>query len=112
MSHRDSKGGVQMSDQDEVRAIWPGSPAALVDTRLCPSCFEILTSITCSHCGLVLADPRAARLLERGDRMVDLEAERQKLIDEIRRAHSPAKTEPEPSAEAWWEGEAAASSMA
>ena len=76
--------------------MWPGSPGALVDTRLCPSCFETLTATTCSHCGLVLADPRAARLLDLGDRMVDLEAERQKLIHEIRQAHSAAKPAPEP----------------
>ena len=28
-----------MSDSDEDTAMWPSSPYALVDTRLCPSCF-------------------------------------------------------------------------
>ena len=28
-----------MSDTDEETAMWPGSPYALVDTQLCPSCF-------------------------------------------------------------------------
>ena len=62
-----------MSDSDEETAMWPGSPYALVDTRLCPSCFQPLTATTCAHCGLVVADPRAvatarARATDRGAR--------------------------------------------
>ncbi len=77
-----------MSDTDEETAMWPGSPYALVDTRLCPSCFETLTATTCTNCGLVLADPRAERILELGRSMLELEAKRQQLIGAIRLVHS------------------------
>ena len=71
-----------MSDTDEDTAMWPGSPYALVDTGLCPSCFQTLTDTTCAHCGLVVADPRALRLLELGRSILNLEAQRQQLIED------------------------------
>ena len=77
-----------MSDQDDETAVWPSSPSALVDTQSCPSCFHRLTAMTCGHCGLVVADPRALRLLELGRSMVQLEAQRQQIIGEIRLTHA------------------------
>src|SRR6187549_1385161 len=96
-----------MSDTDEETAMWPGSPYALIDTGLCPGCFQTLTDTTCTHCGLVVADSRALRLLELGRGILDLEAERQRLIEEIRLAHrAPAETQlppsPAPTPAPWW----------
>ncbi|WP_344058579.1 SCO7613 C-terminal domain-containing membrane protein [Microbacterium pumilum] len=56
--------------------------------------------MTCSNCGLVLADPRAPRLLEIGRSMVSLEAERQGLIRTIRSEHRLAP-EPSPPKQPW-----------
>ena len=101
-----------MSDTDEETAMWPGSPYALIDTGLCPGCFQALTGTTCMHCGLVVADPRALRLLELGRGILDLEAQRQQLINEIRLAHRtatepqlPPAPGPQPTLEQpWWAG--------
>ena len=79
-----------MSEQHDETAVWPSSPSALVDTQSCPSCFHPLTAMTCAHCGLVVADPRALRLLELGRTMVQLEAQRQQIIGEIRLTHAHA----------------------
>jgi trimeric autotransporter adhesin len=89
-----------MPDAADNVVMWPESPYALADAQLCPACFATLTSMTCGACGLVLDDPRAPQLLSLGRRMLELESERQRVIDTIRIAHMPppvlTPTEPEP----------------
>ncbi|MDY0908163.1 SCO7613 C-terminal domain-containing membrane protein [Microbacterium sp. CFBP9034] len=98
-----------MANPDES-AMWPGSPYDLADTHLCPACFSTLTSTTCGHCGLVLTDPRALRLLELGRTMLGLESERQQVIDQIRLAHVAAPPLPvaTPETASWMQPSAAA----
>ncbi|WP_171013123.1 hypothetical protein [Microbacterium sp. 2FI] len=105
-----------MAHPDDGTTMWPGSPQDLADAHMCPSCFTPLTRATCDACGLELGDPRAARLLEIGRRMIALEAERQVVIETLREASVPApppyvepepepepepETEPEPEPEPW-----------
>ncbi|MHC2998163.1 SCO7613 C-terminal domain-containing membrane protein [Microbacterium sp. HJ5] len=92
-----------MTDSDGSIAMWPRSPLDLENTHLCPACFTTLTSTTCERCGLVLADPRASRVLELGRSIVGIEAQRQAIIDEIRSAHAPVAPAPGVAPAVWWQ---------
>jgi hypothetical protein len=67
-----------------VEAQWPPSAVTLVDRERCPSCFSPITNTVCPTCGLDLAVPRLAEVLESGHRILRLVAERSTLVAEIR----------------------------
>ncbi|MFE1646472.1 SCO7613 C-terminal domain-containing membrane protein [Microbacterium sp. P01] len=83
-----------MTNPQDEDTVWPSSATDLIDTHLCPACFTPITEMTCRQCGLVLGDPRAARLVELGRRAVDIDHERRAVIAEIRRAHAAAPAAP------------------
>lgn len=68
---------------------WPNSPYDFLDTGRCPSCFTPITQPVCTNCRLNLADPRATRLLEIGERIVEAEDQRQELLQELRVPQTP-----------------------
>ncbi|MGZ8804221.1 MAG: hypothetical protein ACXWZG_02825, partial [Microbacterium sp.] len=76
---------------------WPTSPDVLADVHKCPGCFAPVTLPVCPVCGFVLTDPRALDVLALGRGIISYEAERQRLIEEVRLAHKGiAAAEPEP----------------
>jgi hypothetical protein len=81
---------------DGIQA-WPTSPDVLADTHKCPGCFTPVTRPVCPVCGFVLTDPRALDVLALGRGIISYEAERQRLIEEVRLAyHGLPVSEPAP----------------
>ena len=70
---------------DDIRA-WPTTPADLADSHKCPGCFTVVSAPTCPVCGFVLTDPRALEVLALGRSIVIAEADRQRIIAEVRLA--------------------------
>jgi hypothetical protein len=63
---------------------WPSDPAHLVDSTRCPACFSQLYSTQCFECGLDLAVPASAELLQLSTRVHAGELERQAFIGRMR----------------------------
>lgn len=66
--------------QHPAEPSWPSSPRAFADRNLCPRCFAVLTSSRCDNCGIELAVPLAARLLDASDSLVAAEAQRREIL--------------------------------
>ncbi|MBF4616848.1 hypothetical protein ITJ44_01995 [Clavibacter sp. VKM Ac-2873] len=64
---------------------WAERPDDLLRTDLCPDCFAPLGALVCGRCGLDVRAPDAAALLDASHRVVDAIAERDRLLDEMRR---------------------------
>jgi hypothetical protein len=72
-----------LGPQHQAEPVWPSSPHAFADRSLCPRCFAVLTSTQCGNCGIQLAVPLAARLLEASESLVAAAAQRRELLDII-----------------------------
>lgn len=72
------------ADSPHARRIWPQNPGLFTDVTVCPACFTSLRSPVCSGCGLDLSVPRAYELLAIGQRLVQSEEERQRVITRMR----------------------------
>ncbi len=79
-----------MTEPRAVTRIWPSSPYDFADSHRCPSCFAVVSAPTCPACGFFLTDSRAPLVLALGQRLLDAELSRQRLIDEIRLSPDPA----------------------
>ncbi|WP_445445152.1 SCO7613 C-terminal domain-containing membrane protein [Clavibacter sp. km3a] len=76
---------------------WPARPDDLLRTDLCPACFAPLGALVCGRCGLDVRAPEAAAVLEASHRVVDAVAERERLVDAMRRwSRAAAGPEREP----------------
>lgn len=71
------------SDARDTRR-WPSDPSHLVDTTRCPACFSQLYSTQCFECGLDLAVPASAELLQLSTRVYAGALERQAFIGLMR----------------------------
>src|SRR5215203_4499334 len=76
--------GGTMADSPDVIRAWPSSPDALADVHKCPGCFTLISDPLCPVCGFVVTDARAMRVLELGMGILVSEAERQRIIEEVR----------------------------
>jgi len=79
-----------MTEPRATARIWPSSPYDFADAHRCPSCFTVVTAPTCPVCGFFLTDARAPLVLALGQRLLDTELSRQRLIDGIRLSPEPA----------------------
>ncbi|MBF4620052.1 SCO7613 C-terminal domain-containing membrane protein [Clavibacter sp. VKM Ac-2542] len=64
---------------------WAASADDLVRTDLCPGCLAPLGALVCGSCGLDVRAPGAAAVLEASHRVVEAIAERERLVDAMRR---------------------------
>ncbi|PPF56679.1 hypothetical protein C5C13_10640 [Clavibacter michiganensis] len=64
---------------------WAASPDDLLRTDLCPGCLAPLGALVCGRCGLDVRAPGAAAVLEASHRVVEAIAERERLVDAMRR---------------------------
>lgn len=94
-----------MTDSPGDIRTWPTSPDDLADNHKCPGCFTPVSVPTCPVCGFVLTDPRALEVLALGRTIRDAEADRQRLIRQVRFLHGSAA--PVPAAPGFLHGSAA-----
>ncbi|MFT7709867.1 SCO7613 C-terminal domain-containing membrane protein [Clavibacter tessellarius] len=64
---------------------WPARADDLLRTDLCPACFAPLGALVCSRCGLDVRAPDAVAVLTASRRVVDAVAERERLVEAMRR---------------------------
>ncbi|RIJ58582.1 hypothetical protein DZG02_13485, partial [Clavibacter lycopersici] len=64
---------------------WAARPEDLLRTDLCPACSAPLGALLCGRCGLDVRAPEAAAVLEASRRIVDSIAERERLLEAMRR---------------------------
>jgi hypothetical protein len=64
---------------------WAARADALLRTDLCPACLSPLGALVCARCGLDVRAPQAADVLEASHRVVDAIAERERLLEGMRR---------------------------
>ena len=79
-----------MTDSPDDIRTWPASPDDLADNHKCPGCFTPVTAPTCPVCGFALTDPRALEVLALGRTIRAAEADRQRLIRQVRFLHGSA----------------------
>ncbi|MBM7410639.1 hypothetical protein JOE38_000462 [Clavibacter michiganensis] len=81
--------------EDDARASWiraqpwAARPHDLLRTELCPACFAPLGALVCGRCGLDVRAPDAAAVLDASRRVVDAIAEREHLLEAMRRWSEP-----------------------
>ncbi|MBT1636519.1 SCO7613 C-terminal domain-containing membrane protein [Clavibacter michiganensis] len=77
--------------EDDARGLgighqpWPTRADDLLRTDLCPACFAPLGALVCSRCGLDVRAPDAVAVLTASRRVVDAVAERERLVEAMRR---------------------------
>lgn len=80
-----------MADSPDGIRVWPTTPDDLADIHKCPGCFTPVSRPICPVCGFALTDPRALVVLDLGRKMLAAESERQRVIEEVRRAQAAAE---------------------